>query len=155
MQIIEIPDFGPLTIQHIVCDYNGTIAVDGNLLPGFTEAVNGLKDLEIHVITADTFGVAHHQLAHTNCHLTIVPDEKQAQWKRDYVRALGADSVAAIGNGRNDRLMLSEAALGIALIQAEGAAVEALRSADIICTAITDALAYFENPKRLIATLRS
>ena len=29
MQTISIPDFGTLTIATIVCDYNGTLAVDG------------------------------------------------------------------------------------------------------------------------------
>ncbi|MDJ0624375.1 MAG: hypothetical protein QNJ17_15530 [Desulfocapsaceae bacterium] len=155
MQIIEIPDFGSLNISHIVCDYNGTLAVDGKLLPGVAVAFNSLQNIEVHVVTADTFGVARQQLANINCRLTIAPNENQAIWKRDYIRSLGADSVVAIGNGRNDRLMLEESALGIALIQQEGAAVEAIRYADVVCTDITDALAYFINTKRLVATLRS
>lgn len=155
MQTIHIPDFGPLNIQHIVCDYNGTLAVDGTLLAGVADTFHALQEIEVHVVTADTFGVARRQLEHTNCHLSIIPDDDQARRKRDYIRTLGTDSVVAIGNGRNDRLMLEEAALGIALIQAEGAAASALRSADIICTSIIDALTYFTANKRLIATLRS
>ena len=49
--------------------------------------------------------------------------------------------------------MLQEAALGIALIQGEGAAVQTLQSADVICTSITHALGLLLFPKRLIATL--
>ena len=155
MQTIEIPNFGRLNINYIVCDYNGTLAVGGKLLPGVAIAFNSLQNIEVHVVTADTFGVASQQLANINCRLTIAPIENQAIWKRDYIRSLGADSVVAIGNGRNDRLMLEESALGIALIQQEGAAVEAIRYADVVCTDITDALAYFTNTKRLVATLRS
>jgi len=155
MQSIEIPNFGRLEINYIVCDYNGTLAVDGILLPGVEDAIGAIDNIEVHVITADTFGVARKQLAETKCRLTIAPNDNQALWKRDYIHSLGADAVVAIGNGRNDRLMLEESALGIALIQQEGAAVEAVRYADIVCLSITDALAYFTNTKRLIATLRS
>jgi soluble P-type ATPase len=61
----------------------------------------------------------------------------------------------ALGNGRNDRLMLQAAALGIALIQREGAAAQTLTSADLVCTSVLDALALLTTPKRLTATLRS
>ena len=68
---------------------------------------------------------------------------------------LNPQRVVAIGNGRNDRLMLEAAGLGIALIQAEGAASETLRRADVVCTSILDALGLLRDPRRLIATLRS
>jgi soluble P-type ATPase len=61
----------------------------------------------------------------------------------------------ALGNGRNDRLMLKEAALGIALLQAEGAAVEALLAADVVAPDILVALDLLLAPDGLIATLRS
>jgi hypothetical protein len=35
---ISIPGFGNLTIEHLVLDYNGTIAFDGEL-------IDGVKDL--------------------------------------------------------------------------------------------------------------
>ncbi|HKJ46485.1 MAG TPA: hypothetical protein VJ991_11715, partial [Balneolales bacterium] len=59
------------------------------------------------------------------------------------------------GNGRNDRLMLDEAAVGIAVIQKEGASFQSLQAADVICTNIIDALELLVYPKRLTATLRS
>ena len=43
MQTIPIPDFGTLAIATIVCDYNGTLAVDGILLPGVKEAINKIN----------------------------------------------------------------------------------------------------------------
>jgi soluble P-type ATPase len=33
MQSTQIPGFGELTLEHLVLDYNGTLAVDGLLLP--------------------------------------------------------------------------------------------------------------------------
>lgn len=155
MKTIDIPEFGEIYIAHIVCDYNGTLAVDGELLPGVSEAINNLEEVQVHVITADTFGIAKMQLKNTNCLLNIAPKDNQALWKLDYINSLGADSTATIGNGRNDSLMLKKAVLGIALLQKEGAAIEAMMSADIVCSSILDALDYFSHPRRLIATLRS
>lgn len=152
---IDVPGFRVLEIAHIVCDYNGTLAVDGRLLPEVSKLINGIADAEVHVITADTFGVARTQLAGTRCRLAIAPERDQAAWKRGYVNSLNAEATACIGNGRNDRLMLEEAALGILVLQREGAAVEALMNAQVVCTSIVDALEYFTNPKRLIAALRS
>ena len=60
-----------------------------------------------------------------------------------------------MGNGRNDRLMLDEAALGVVVVQREGAAVETLLAADVVCQSIVDALDLLLNPLRLKATLRS
>jgi len=63
--------------------------------------------------------------------------------------------VVALGNGRNDRLMLREAALGIALIQREGGAAETIASADLLSTSVIEALDLLLHPQRLIASLRS
>jgi len=51
-------------------------------------------------------------------------------------------------------LMLRDAALGICLTEAEGACVQTLQAADIVCRSAKDALNLLLNPKRLIATLR-
>lgn len=153
---IDVPGFRKLRLAHLVSDYNGTLAVDGLLLPGVAERLRRLaSDLAIHVITADTFGLAAAQLRGLPVELTIAPREAQAQTKLDFVSQFGADSVVAIGNGRNDRLMLDAAGLGIALVQREGGAVETLVAADIASTSVLDALDLLVNPNRLVATLRS
>jgi soluble P-type ATPase len=46
----------------------------------------------------------------------------------------------AIGNGRNDRLMLAAAVLGIGVVGGEGLAGEALRASGIVVRHIVDAL---------------
>ena len=72
----------------------------------------------------------------------------------DYVRQLGCGSTVCVGNGRNDRLMLAEAALGIEVLQREGCNIEALMKADLVIPSVTDALDLLLHPQRLVATLR-
>jgi soluble P-type ATPase len=153
---IDIPGFRRLQLGHLVMDYNGTLAVDGQLLPGVADRFTRLACcLELHVITADTFGVAADQLAGLPATLTVTPLDSQAEAKLQFVSRLGVDSVIAIGNGRNDRLMIGAVALGIAVLQREGAAAEAIAAAAVVSTNIVEALDLLLNPKRLIATLRS
>lgn len=156
MITIDIPGFRTLQLAHLVLDYNGTIALDGNLIPGVPDSLRVLtSQLQIHVITADTFGSAQAQLNGLPITFSIIPKTEQAAAKAEYINRLGTDSVVAIGNGRNDREMLKYACVGIALMQKEGAATQAIVNADVICTSILDALDLLQHPKRLIATLRS
>jgi soluble P-type ATPase len=155
MTIYEIPGLGNLALNHLVLDYNGTLAVDGELLPGVAEGLRALaSDLSIHVLTADTFGKAAKGLAGLPCDLAVLPPGEQDLAKRDFVFKLGADQCACMGNGRNDRLMLEAAGLGVAVILGEGAAGVTLAAADIVCTSITAALELLRHPLRLAATLR-
>ena len=39
---IDIPGFGEIHLSDLVCDYNGTLALDGALLPGVAEALSRL-----------------------------------------------------------------------------------------------------------------
>jgi soluble P-type ATPase len=153
---IDIPGYQKLQLKHIVLDYNGTIACDGIIIPGVTENLVALSDLlEIHILTADTFGKAHDGLEGLACQLSILTPDNQDAAKLNYVKALGADHVVSVGNGRNDCLMLKEAALGIAVILEEGAASQTIAAADMVCTNIVKALELLQNPLRLIATLRT
>lgn len=153
---ISIPDFGQLQLEHLVLDYNGTLAVDGRILFGVRERLERLANqLTIHVITADTFGKAADSLDGIPCQLAILPPGRQDEAKRDFVRELGVEKCVCVGNGRNDRLMLQEAALGIAVLQEEGAAAAALMAADVVAPDIQSALELLMQPLRLTATLRS
>jgi soluble P-type ATPase len=156
MIVIAIPGFRALRLAHLVLDYNGTLAADGELLPGVAAAITALAaEMRVHVITADTFGRAAEGLTGLPVDLVIAPATAQAEAKLEFVTALGADQVVAIGNGRNDRRMLEAAALGIVLIQREGASAESLCGADVVATNILDALELLRHPQRLVATLRS
>ena len=155
MIVIDIPGYIRLEIKHVVCDYNGTIAVDGKLIDGVEKIMNELsKDIKFHVITADTYGFVERELENVNCKLVKIADHDQAYSKLEYVSGIGKDYTVCIGNGNNDRLMLKEARLGIALVQEEGACFETLLCSNIVCKSIIDAFGYFKEPKRLIATLR-
>ena len=150
-----IPNREALHLNHLVLDVNGTLAKDGRLLERVAKPLTALRDrLTIHLLTANTHGrqdQIDHQLGVQATRLN--PGNEKAQ-KADYVRALGAESVVAIGNGANDAEMLRAAAIGIAVLGEEGLAVSALTSADVVTATIYDALGLLEFPARLVATLR-
>ena len=152
---IDIPGHDILDLEYLVMDYNGTLALDGKMFSGLEKLLNRLaENLKLHVITADTFGQVAENIKNVNCTLHIIDKDNQGQQKQVYVENLNAKKVCAIGNGANDAIMLKSSALGIALIQAEGASVETLVNADIVSTSIFDALELLLYPKRLLASLR-
>ncbi len=153
---VDIPGGESLEIEHILLDYNGTIAIDGKLIAGVAEKINQLADrLEFHVITADTFGTVARELAGLNCSLSVIPVKDQCQEKLALLNRLGASSTIAVGNGVNDQLMLKNSALGVAVLQDEGMATVTLLASDIVVKNILDFFAFLESPERLIACLRS
>ena len=153
---IDIPGFGILRLEYLVLDYNGTIAVDGQPVQGVKERLTALaRHVEIHVLTADTFGGVEKKLSDIPCKIHVLPVEAQDKGKMEYIDRLGADRAVCIGNGRNDVMMLKKAALGIVVVQDEGAAASAVLSADIVATDILFALELLTNHMRLTATLRS
>ncbi len=152
----DIPGNKQLIIEHVVLDYNGTIAIDGRIISGVKERINELSEqLDFHVLTADTFGSVRQELSQVNCQVVIIGEENQDESKRAFVEQLGAQNTLSAGNGRNDALMLKEAALGIGILQNEGLNKEAMLAADIICLSIMDVFDFLKKPKRLIATLRN
>lgn len=153
---LDIPGYPPLKLCHLVLDYNGTLAVDGRPVAVIGQLLTRLSaDLDIHVVTADTFGKVREGLTDVPCTVSILPAGDQDQAKLDYINRLGSTQTVCMGNGRNDRLMLKAAALGVAVILEEGAAAETLLAADVVCRIIVDALELLLQPLRLAATLRS
>jgi len=152
---LNIPGRNLLRLQHLVTDVNGTLAVDGHLLEGIAKRIGLLRDrFTIHLLTADTHGrqaVIDQQL---NLTAVRIPAGNEARQKAEYVRNLGAESVVAIGQGANDAAMLKEAALGICVMSQEGAATEALLSADLVLPNIAAALELLDKPLRIVASLR-
>lgn len=152
---LNIPGRGLIQLQHLVCDVNGTLAVDGQLPEGVKHGLISLCDrLTLHMLTADTHGkqdVIDHQL---NLKAVRIHPGKEAEQKARYVQQLGAETVVAIGQGANDGGMLQAAALGICVLSTEGTAVETLLVADLVVANIHEALELLENPLRIVATLR-
>jgi P-type E1-E2 ATPase len=152
---LNIPGRELLQLEHLVCDVNGTLAVDGQLLDGLARNLNRLRDrLNLHLLTADTHGrqeMINHQLGIQA--VCLQPGDEAGQ-KARYVRQLGSERVVAIGQGANDAAMLDQAALGICVLGQEGTAVEALLAADIVVPDVFSALELIEKPVRIVATLR-
>jgi soluble P-type ATPase len=155
MITIDIPGTKTLRLEHAVFDYNGTLACDGQLLPGVGAILMELSaSLQLHVITADTFGSVGRALEGVPCQVVVIGPDGQDVAKRDYVRKIGPHRTASFGNGRNDCLMLRESVIGVAVISEEGAAAQTLAAADVVCHSATSALELLTNPLRLVATLR-
>jgi len=151
--VIPVPGGTDLELTDLVLDFNGTLGLDGHLLPGVEPLLRGLAaSVQIHVLTADTHGTAEAALGGlpVTLHRIRVGADKQA-----FVQRLGRSGVAVIGNGRNDVAMLQVAALGIAVVGPEGAAGPALAAAHVVVGDICTALDLLTQPVRLTATLRS
>ena len=138
--------------MHLVLDLNGTLTNRGVLIEGVAERLARLgARLEVHVLSADTFGTLAAVTADLGARVHPVDTGEE---KVRHVAALEADRCAAIGNGANDAAMLEAAALGIAVVGPEGAAASAVRSADVVCASILDALDLLLDERALVATLR-
>ena len=149
---VERPGHDPLTMAELVLDFTGTLSKDGALLPGVAERLRKLaKRIRITVLTADTFGKAREALAGLPVEFQLIATGID---KRAYVNKLGAGSLVAIGNGRNDVEMVKQAAIGIAVVGPEGGSGELIGAADVVVNDINDALDLVANPLRLKATLR-
>lgn len=153
---LDIPGLGRLALTHLVLDFNGTLARDGMLVPGVGERLTGLAEvLEVRVVTADTFGTARAALAGLPVQVTVLGPGPEDRAKLAILEGLGAASCAALGNGRNDRLMLGAAGLGVAILGPEGASPATLAAAAVAVPHICCGLDLLLHPKRLLATLRT
>jgi soluble P-type ATPase len=156
MKKIEVPNYKTLELKHVILDYNGTIAKDGQLKEEVKALLPSLcKSYTVHVITADTFGSVKAQMEGFNVTITVLQTDNHTSEKAAYIDRLGKINCVAIGNGNNDSQMLQNAALGIAIIGDEGCATLTLLKSDITCHSIENGLNLLLNEKRLIATLRS
>jgi P-type E1-E2 ATPase len=152
---LNIPGRGELRLSHLVTDVNGTLALDGILLEGVARRITSLRDrLEVHLLTADTHGGQAAIDERLSLKATRIEAGNESAQKAAYVRKLGPETVAAIGQGANDAQMLKEAALGICVLSEEGLCAETLLAADLLMPDIFTALDLFEKPLRLIASLR-
>ncbi len=155
VMLIEIPNYKSLKLQSLVLDYNGTIACDGYFKKELSAHLEELADsLKIYLLSADTFGSVTEQMQGLPVEVHILKSKNHTEEKAAFIEQIGADSVAAIGNGNNDALMLKRSALGIAVLGEEGLSLNTLNAADILAPNIVYALELLLKPKRLIATLR-
>lgn len=152
---LTIPGREGLQLEHLVCDVNGTLALDGILLDGVIRQLNRLQDrLRLHLVTADTYGKQAVIDQRLNVQAVRLQPGEENNQKAKFIRSLGAERVVAIGQGANDAEMLKAAGLGIGIMSSEGLAVESLMAADLVVPDIHAALELLERPLRIVASLR-
>ena len=152
---INIPGREELTLSHLVLDYNGTIAEDGEIIESIRPRLAELsKALSIYVITADTHGTAAKKCEGLPLEVLTFPTTEVGVIKAREAKKL-TGGVITIGNGFNDIPMSDAADLSICVIGREGCCGALLAHVDIVVTSIDDALDLLLKTSRLRATLRT
>ena len=152
---IEIPGRETLAIEHVVLDYNGTIAVDGLVLDELKPRLPALfTEVSVIVLTADTYGTVRAECEPLGLAVETFPREGAAACKAEIVKRLRGGR-ACFGNGFNDMAMFDEAELSVAIMEAEGVCAALLTHADVVVRSAAEALDLLLKPDRLRATLRT
>lgn len=155
MLTVKIPGREELVLEHLILDYNGTIALDGAVIPAIRPRLEELaRVLKIYVITADTHGTAKERCAGLPLEVLTFPTTQVGQIKAEEARKRSG-GVACIGNGFNDIQMSDVCDLSVCVIGREGCCGALLGHADVVVTSIEDALDLLLKPDRLRATLRT
>ncbi len=150
-----IPEYRTLEVDTLFLDFNGTIAVDGIIPEGVRQRLAALGGmLQVYVLTADTNGNAKEQCEGLPVVLQTFPTGGVREYKKELLKSMGAKRCIAIGNGRNDELMLKEAALSIAVMDREGMYGKLFKEADLCVRSMQDALDLLLYPNRVVAGLR-
>ena len=145
-----------LELENLILDYNGTIAFQGKTIAGVKEKLSKLSEiLDIYIVTADTYGTVREEFKDHSINIEITGDKLTGtKYKKEFVENLGAAKTISIGNGANDRLMLKESGLSLAIIGGEGASLKTVLKADILVRDILEGLDLLLNTDSLKATLR-
>jgi P-type E1-E2 ATPase len=149
---LQVPGRPSRELEYLLLDANGTLSRRGVLLDGVAERLAALRPLlQLRLLSADTFGTLAGLAEQLELPARAV---RSGGEKLTVLRELGPARCAAIGNGSNDALMLADAALGIAVVGAEGCSAAALSACDLVCASVVDALDLLQDPRALAATLR-
>ena len=155
MLTIKIPGREELNLSHLILDYNGTIAEDGEIIESIRPRLAELsKVLTICVITADTHGPAATKCEGLPLQVLTFPTTEVGAIKAQEARKC-TGGVITIGNGFNDIQMSDAADLSICVMGKEGCCGALLMHCDIVVTSIDDALDLLLKTGRLRATLRT
>ena len=155
MLTVKIPGREEMVLNHLILDYNGTIAEDGYIIEGIASRLEELsKVLSIYVITADTHGTAAARCEGLPLEVKTFPTTEVGEIKAAEARKL-TGGVACIGNGFNDIQMSDACDLAICVMGREGCCGALIAHADVVTTSIHDALDLLIKTDRLRATLRT
>ncbi len=156
---IDIPGIGLRHVHTVLTDYTGTLSRGGRLDVGVREHLCKLAQVvDIHVITADTFGIAEDELRGIPVTFHRLTGDQQDVQKQEHGTSVGLRQCAVLGNGNNDRLLLKaakdEGGLAIAVDNGEGCATDALLNSNIFIVGAANALTLLLEPRGCNATLR-
>jgi P-type E1-E2 ATPase len=152
--VVPLPD-ADLELTRLILDINGTLAIDGDLVPGVEERVRALTTrIDVVMVSGDTFGSARRIADRLGVGLHVLDPVDQGMQKLRIARRLGPAATAMIGNGRNDANALAEPALGICVVGPEGASRHAAEASDLVIATPELALDLLLHPRRLVSTLR-
>ena len=155
MLTVRIPGREELVLNHLILDYNGTIAEDGEIIEGIACRLEKLQEyLRIYVITADTHGTAAQKCEGLPLEVKTFPTIQVGEIKAEEARKLSG-GVACIGNGFNDVQMADASDLSVCVIGREGCCGALISHCDVVVTSILDALDLLLKTDRLRATLRT
>ena len=157
--MLDIPEHGRQHITRLLTDFTGTLSRGGIVTEDVKQRLCRIAQLlDIHVITADTFGVAHQQLNGLPVKVLLLEGDNHSEQKRDYGAALGLRHCAVFGNGNNDRLLLEATreagGISVAVDNGEGCATQALLQSNIFVTGTVNALDLLLDARACKATLR-
>lgn len=154
MILIQRPGQPPIDIEHLLIDYEGTLASDGRVHPKAKDKINLLaKRISVYILTKGEREKIEEQLRKLKAEILFFTEGDASREKLDLLRKLGPERTVAIGNGVDDAPMLEEAGFSICVIGREGASGETLKRADMVVTDILDALDFLLKPLRQKAIL--
>lgn len=151
---IEIPGREDYKIENAVFDYNGTVAVNGDMSEKTKENLKKLsKILNIYILTADTYGTVKKKCEKLPVSVEVFPNDNAADYKERIVKSLSGQNIC-FGNGFNDIKMFDVSDLSVCVIEGEGCCGKLLSYSDIVVKSIDDAFDLIFNVNRIKATLR-
>jgi len=157
MIAFKIPGIGEVEIKNVVFDLNGTLSMDGHISPEVQRKIRQLSGrVKVVILSSDTRGNLKELAEELGVDWHRIESEPGAEnlAKEKFVERLGSENTAAVGNGRNDELMLKRAKLGIAVIGEEGACPSTILNADIVVLSPLHALELLLDTQKIVATLR-
>ena len=152
---INIPGWKQIELENLILDFNGTMAVDGIMMPSVIPRLHELaKLLNIYIISADTFGTVEEQCKDLPVKVHRITPDNQKEQKGEFVRRLGGDRCCSIGNGEVDAYMLKESILSVCVMGNEACATGAFMNSQMCVSDGEHALDLLLKPGRIVATLR-
>ncbi len=153
MIAIQRPGQAPLEADFLLIGFEGTLATDRRTHPKAKDKINLLsKRLKIYVLTTSERAVVEEALRRVKAEVIFMTEGGASETKLGLLRQLGKDRAVALGSGLSDVSILKESALGICVLNREGATTEAVAGADLVMLNVLDALDFLLKPLRQKAT---